>query len=87
MTISALHGSGVGELFPMIDSAYGAAMQELPTPLLTGLLERVASGRRVVGFDVVELCPAPGQWASEFLAAKLVYRFLSLILADHQPSR
>ena len=54
---------------------------------VTGLLERVASGRRVVGFDVVELCPAPGQWASEFLAAKLVYRFLSLILADHQPSR
>lgn len=40
VTISALHGTGVGELFPMIDSAHGAAMQELPTPLLTSLLER-----------------------------------------------
>ncbi|MEE4273607.1 MAG: agmatinase [Thermoanaerobaculales bacterium] len=47
---------------------------------VTGLLERVAAHRRVVGFDVVELLPTPGQWASEFLAAKLVYRFLSDIL-------
>ena len=54
---------------------------------VTGLLERVAAARTVVGFDVVELLPTPGQWASEFLAAKLVYRFLSYILADHQPSR
>jgi len=51
------------------------------------LLERVASARKVIGFDVVELLPTPGQWASEFLAAKLVYRFLSLILNPHQPSR
>jgi hypothetical protein len=35
----------------------------------------------VVGFDVVELLPTPGQWASEFLAAKLVYFFLGQILA------
>jgi agmatinase len=54
---------------------------------VTGLLERVASLRNVVAFDVVELLPTPGQWASEFLAAKLVYRFLSLVLADHQSSR
>ena len=51
------------------------------------LLERVAAERRVVGFDVVELCPVAGQWASEFFAAKLVYRFLSQILAGHQPSK
>lgn len=43
------------------------------------LLERLVKRRNVVGFDVVELLPAPGQWASEFLAAKLVYRFLSVI--------
>lgn len=49
---------------------------------VTGLLEQVARARRVVGFDVVELLPTPGQWASEFLAAKLVYRFLSSILAS-----
>ena len=47
----------------------------------TALLERVASEKRVVGFDVVELLPTPGQWASEFFAAKLVYRFLSFIRA------
>jgi agmatinase len=47
---------------------------------VTGLLERVATSREIVGFDVVELLPTPGQWASEFLAAKLDYRFLSLIL-------
>ncbi|MFO0873236.1 MAG: agmatinase [Phycisphaerales bacterium] len=41
------------------------------------LLRRLCRRRNVVGFDVVELLPAPGQWASEFLAAKLVYRFLS----------
>ena len=45
------------------------------------LLEAVANRRNVVGFDVVELLPTPGQWASEFLAAKLVYRFLAQISA------
>lgn len=54
---------------------------------VTGLLERVAAERTVVGFDVVELLPTPGQWASEFLAAKVVYRFLGFIFAGYQPSR
>ncbi len=54
---------------------------------VTNLLDRVASSSRVVGFDVVELLPTPGQWASEFLAAKLVYRFLGQIFAGYQPSR
>jgi agmatinase len=43
------------------------------------LIRRLCARRTVVGFDVVELLPAPGQWASEMLAAKLVYRFLSEI--------
>lgn len=46
------------------------------------LLEKVTSERNVVGFDVVELMPIPGQRASEFAAAKLTYRLLSLIFAD-----
>jgi agmatinase len=46
-----------------------------------GLLERVARRRRVIGFDVVELLPSDEHWASSFLAAKLVYRFLSMIFA------
>ena len=54
---------------------------------VTGLLERVARQRQVIGFDVVELLPTEGQWASDFLAAKLIYRFLSLIFAHrgHRP--
>jgi agmatinase len=46
-----------------------------------GLLERVTRRRRVIGFDVVELLPTDEHWASSFLAAKLVYRFLSMIFA------
>jgi GTP-binding protein len=38
--ISALHGTGVGELFPQITSAYASAMRELPTPELTNILEQ-----------------------------------------------
>lgn len=38
--ISALHGSGVGDLFPLVIAAYRAATQELPTPRLSGLLEQ-----------------------------------------------
>jgi agmatinase len=41
------------------------------------LLRRVARAATVVGFDVVELLPVPGQHASDFTAAKLVYRFLA----------
>jgi len=38
--ISALHGTGVGDLFPQVRKAYAAAMRELPTPELTRILER-----------------------------------------------
>ncbi|MDZ4752940.1 MAG: agmatinase [Phycisphaerae bacterium] len=49
----------------------------LSWPQVNELLKRLCARRTVVGFDVVELLPTPGQWASEMLAAKLVYRFLS----------
>lgn len=45
------------------------------------LLGAVTASRRVVGFDVVELLPQPGDHACDFLAAKLVYRFLAMIFA------
>ncbi len=45
------------------------------------LLGRVAGQREVVGFDVVELLPAPGHHASAFIAAKLVHRFLAEIFS------
>ncbi|HSM07973.1 MAG TPA: agmatinase [Gemmatimonadota bacterium] len=41
------------------------------------LVRRLAARRRLVGFDVVELLPQPGHHASDFLAAKLVYRVLA----------
>jgi GTP-binding protein len=37
--ISALHGSGVGELIGAVRAAYEAAMREMPTPDLTRVLE------------------------------------------------
>jgi len=40
------------------------------------LLRKVAENRNIVGFDVVELSPIKGQVASDFLAAKLVYKMI-----------
>lgn len=40
------------------------------------ILRAVAERRRIVGFDVVELAPMPGNVAPDFLAAKLVYTLL-----------
>ena len=37
--ISALHGSGVGELMDAVRAAFAAAMREMPTPDLTRVLE------------------------------------------------
>ncbi len=45
------------------------------------LLRDVAKDKKVVGFDVVELCPIKGQIASDFLAAKLVYRLLGYVFS------
>ncbi|MGH8457735.1 MAG: ribosome biogenesis GTPase Der [Nevskiales bacterium] len=38
--ISALHGSGLGELFESVDAAQAAAVIEMPTPELTRVLEQ-----------------------------------------------
>lgn len=51
---------------------------------VTRLLGVVADSRRVVGFDVVELLPQPGDHACDFLAAKLVHRFLAMIFGSAQ---
>jgi agmatinase len=44
---------------------------------LLALLRRVIESRRVVGCDLVELCPLPGNVAPNFLCAKLVYKILA----------
>jgi agmatinase len=49
------------------------------------LLRAVAARSRIVGFDVVELAPIPGQVASDFLAARLTYRLIGLALAGPAP--
>jgi len=41
------------------------------------LLRRVIESRRVVGCDIVELCPLPGIVAPNFLCAKLIYKILT----------
>jgi agmatinase len=43
------------------------------------LLKKVAQTKRIVGFDVVELCPLPNYIAPDYLAAKLTYKLLSYI--------
>jgi len=53
--ISALHGSGVGDLFKSINKAYSSAFMDMPTPKLTRLLEAavqqhqppMVNGRRI----------------------------------------
>jgi len=46
------------------------------------LLKQVAKERHVVGFDVVELMPNKYNKAPDFIAAKLVYKFLSYIFKN-----
>ncbi len=48
---------------------------------LLDILRLVAIHTRVVGFDVVELLPLPHEHRSEFLAARLVYKFLSYLFS------
>lgn len=41
------------------------------------LLKRVAKEKKIIGFDIVELCPNPNNPAPDYLAAKLLYKLLS----------
>ncbi len=45
-------------------------------------MEKAMRGRRVIGADVVELAPVPTHHASDFVAAKLVYKMMDLILKN-----
>lgn len=44
--ISALHGTGVGNIFTSIQKAYNSAMQDLPTPMLTKMLEDIITAHQ-----------------------------------------
>lgn len=45
------------------------------------LAARALAGRRLLGFDVVELAPRPGRIVSDFAAARLVYALMGLALS------
>jgi N1-aminopropylagmatine ureohydrolase len=47
-----------------------------------GLLRTVARKKKIVGFDVVELCPNQFSKHCDFLAAKLIYRLLSYVFLE-----
>ncbi len=53
---------------------------------VTGLIARVCESHRIVGFDLVELCPRPGEHASAFFAARLAYRVLAMALQSRDPA-
>lgn len=46
---------------------------------LLSLLKAIKTAKKIIGFDVVELSPVPGNVAPDFLAAKLVYKLLTYI--------
>ena len=48
------------------------------------LLKKVCENRRIIGFDVVELAPIPGQHVSDFLAARLIYKLICYIEANRK---
>jgi N1-aminopropylagmatine ureohydrolase len=48
----------------------------------TAFLRALSRSSRIVGFDIMELSPIPGQPASDFLASRLLYRMLGYALPD-----
>lgn len=70
-----------------IDGLDASIMPATGTPEPGGLLwyqslnlfEKVIRGRKVVGFDVVELAPIKGFPAYDFTTARLIYNFMGLI--------
>lgn len=48
------------------------------------ILGEVTYHKKVIGFDAVELAPIPGNPASEFLTAKLIYKLIGYSFRDFQ---
>lgn len=49
---------------------------------VTGLLRLVAAEKNVVGADLVEVMPIPGQCVTEFLAARLMHKLMAYVAGD-----
>ncbi len=43
-------------------------------------LKALSQRKKIVGFDIVELCPHPGNIAPDFMAAKLIYKIIGYIV-------
>ena len=42
-------------------------------------IKELANKRRIIGFDIVELCPKKGMEHANFLAAKLCYKMMNYL--------
>jgi agmatinase len=70
-----------------LDAFDPAEMPAVGTPEPGGLrwreffsiFKQVAEKTEVVGFDIMELCPMPGQERADFYAAKLIYKMLGFL--------
>ena len=70
-----------------LDAFDSSLMSSTGTPEPGGLfwhqaakaLRAVAKRKKIIGFDIVELCPSKQMRAPDFLAAKLLYKMLSFI--------
>ncbi len=51
---------------------------------LLDLVREICRRTTIVGMDVVELCPMPGQTRADFLAAKLIYKMIGYRFCDQQ---
>jgi len=71
-----------------LDALDPAIMPAVGTPVPGGLswqesvelIKAVARKKKIIGADVMELCPIPGIIAPDFLAAKLIYKIINYIL-------
>lgn len=54
---------------------------------VTALVEGVAKTKTIVAADIVELLPQHGDHASDFLAAKLVYKILGYVLCKRRAAK
>jgi agmatinase len=51
------------------------------------ILKAIIARGPVVGFDLTELAPIPGQRVSEFTAARLIYKFLGYLYQERQGTK
>jgi agmatinase len=45
------------------------------------IVRTIVANGTVIAFDCVELAPIPGLHAPDFMAAKLIYKIINLVLA------